>query len=130
MLSAGALVHHHGAQHLLEESVVWGLLYCVSHQDKCFIVLQEKGGLLALLQFSHCQLCLQLERFPVCSRFASIPCKFCTTVIFCHFESGSVCHTAYLIHTFLKLVFIKGASMVPKLYMHCVIYNTGEGWRS
>lgn len=65
-LSAGALVHHHGAQNLLEQSVVWGLVYYVSHQDKCFIVLQEKGGLLALLQLSHCQLCLHFERFPVC----------------------------------------------------------------
>lgn len=35
-------------------------------------------------------------------------------VIFCHFESGSVCHTAYLIHTFLKLVLIKGASIGAK----------------
>lgn len=67
-LSAGALVHHHSAQNLLEDSVVWGLVYYVSHQDQCFIVLREKGGLLALLQFSHCQLCLQL---PACSVFAS-----------------------------------------------------------
>lgn len=103
-------MHHRGEQNLLEESVIWGLVYYVSHQDKCFIVLQEKGGLLALLQFSHCQLCLQLEIFSVCSMFDSIPCKFLTTVIFCHFESGSVCNTAYLILTFLKLVLIKSAS--------------------
>lgn len=108
MLSAGALMHLHGAQNLLEESVVWGLVYSLSHQDKCLIVLQEEGGLLALLQFSHCPLCFQLKKFSaLCLLLSStiFLVIFFTTVVFCHFESGSVCNKTYLIWTFLKMVF-------------------------